>query len=336
MSYNASFVSALKEALNGLKTIHQVGEEWVSYVGDIPTGGVPYCGQEVNRSTYSALWAYAQAKGLVKSESEWQSLYASQGGNVAYYSSGNGSSTFRMPRLVGYVRGASSQAESGGYVKEGIPNIVGYAVTAHSPDSCFFNVTDATGAFYATGLVPNIGTSVITGGRAGEKGLGFDASLSSDVYGNSAHVTPETSCILFGVYAFGEVANVDALDAATLASAVARVESNMINKASPHIVEYWRNGTEWYKKYSNGIVEQGGELTGGQSSLTFLVEFADVFYNVQAFATSNSYAVTEHSHIDWTTKTTTGVTVRVAQYGSAAHVSGDYNHVWEAKGYYKQ
>lgn len=276
MSYNASFVSALKEALNGLKTVHQVGEEWVSYVGDIPTGGVPYCGQEVNRSTYSALWEYANAKGLVKPESEWQSLYASQGGNVAYYSSGNGSSTFRMPRLVGYVRGASSQSESGSYVKEGLPNISGRVDLGRGISSGSSN-----GAFYQEPV--SVGSSGTGSVASSEISIFMDAANSNAIYGNSSHVTPETSVVLYGVYAFGEVSNVDALDAGTLASALARVESNVV-KPARYVTEKWSSGTSWYTKYSDGWVEQGGwvDITScnQNGTVTFPVAFVDTNYTV--------------------------------------------------------
>ena len=280
--HNAEFVNALKEALNGLRTVHMVGEEWVSYVGDIPAGGVPYCGQEVNRSTYSALWKYANAKGLVKSESEWQSLYNAQGGNVAYYSSGNGSSTFRMPRLVGYVRGASSQSESGSYAKEGLPNIEGRlqlsGLAGYSRGDSVFG-----GAFLRGG-----GSYQYSPQGSNETGYDvvFDASCSNSIYGNSFHVTPETSVVLYGVYAFGEVGNVDALDATTLASAVARVESNVedkLDKSTWHIVEYWHSSdkTTWYKKWSSGWIEQGGTFvsTGSyEQKLSLVVEFSNTNY----------------------------------------------------------
>ena len=228
MSYNASFVSALKEALNGLKTVHQVGEEWVSYVGDIPAGGVPYCGQEVNRSTYSALWEYANAKGLVKSESEWQSLYNAQGGNVAFYSSGNGSSTFRMPRLVGYVRGASSQSESGSYVKEGLPNITGTLYGARS--SAGKNASYEGGLTWDTLSETNPNQTVSKTDYSYGSTARLDASKSNSIYGNSSHVTPETSVVLYGVYAFGEVTNVSSIDIGTVASSFAALESNVGSK----------------------------------------------------------------------------------------------------------
>lgn len=227
--YNAQFVSALKEALNGLRTIHSVGEEWCSYIGQIPVGGVPYCGQEVTRSTYSALWQYAQNQGLVKSESEWQSIYSAQGGNVPFYSSGDGSSTFRMPRLVGYVRGASGQSEAGAYVKEGLPNITGDLTDKIAIQNAYTQ-TLVTGTHGAFGMTQAMGTYGGYGSDDKTVYLDFDASRCSPVYGNSDHVTPETSCVLFGVYAFGEVSNVDALDAGTLASAVAKVEANLESK----------------------------------------------------------------------------------------------------------
>lgn len=296
MSYNASFVSALKEALNGLKTIHQVGEEWVSYVGDIPTGGVPYCGQEVSRSTYAALWEYANAKGLVKTESQWQSLYKSQGGNVAYYSSGNGSSTFRMPRLVGYVRGASSQSESGSYVAEGLPNIEGgldyWGHTSAPNDGAFVNAT------MASYVAPGGGSTIYRWQQD------FDASASNAIYGNSSHVTPETSVVLYGVYAFGEIGNTSALDASTLASSVARVESNLNEVGSvvdsklsnlKTVVETWSNGTSWYRKWSDGFIEQGGVASGANSgSWTSVVTnlptpFKDTNYSIaSSFVSMNT------------------------------------------------
>ena len=94
-----TYVNNLAAALRKIGTIHAVGEEWHSYSGEIPAGGVPYAGQTVSRETYAALWTYAQNKGLVKTEAEWQALAAS--GNVKFYSDGDGSTTFRMPKITG-------------------------------------------------------------------------------------------------------------------------------------------------------------------------------------------------------------------------------------------
>lgn len=260
-----------------IPTGHNVGEEWVSYVGDIPTGGVPYCGQEVNRSTYSALWEYANAKGLVKSESEWQSLYNAQGGNVAFYSSGNGSSTFRMPRLVGYVRGAGSQSESGSYVKEGLPNIVGKLGVRGN------GVATPSGSFYINGVSETLGGYYSDNAKT--DGLSFDASRSNPIYGNSSHVTPETSVVLYGVYAFGEIGNVDNLDVGTLTSAFAALESNVGSKL---------NGVV---RSVNGV---GADASGNVTLNTFGVPTGDIVTltssNVSNYtAPSNGFMVCKSS-----------------------------------------
>lgn len=196
---------------------HNVGEEWVSYTGVIPQGGVPYLGQEVTREMYADLWTYAQSNGLVVSESEWQSLSSSQNGNVGKYSPGNGSTTFRMPRIVGYVKGASSLDEAGAYTKEGLPNIEGsFGVKALSAEI-------PTGAFYIGNSSTNyMGTSEYQGNPQ----VRFDASRSNPIYGNSSHVTPETSVVLFGVYAFGEVTNAGSVDVQSVANAIARLEAS--------------------------------------------------------------------------------------------------------------
>lgn len=73
---------------------------------------VPKDGSELLRSSYPALWAWAQLKGLVVTEEKWQELKAaSHGGAVAVYSSGDGSTTFRVPNIGEY-----------GMVQRPIPN----------------------------------------------------------------------------------------------------------------------------------------------------------------------------------------------------------------------
>ena len=336
MSYNAQFVEALKEALNGLRTIHAVGEEWCSYIGQIPTGGVPYCGQEVTRSTYSALWQYAQAQGLVKTESEWQSIATSQNGNVPFYSEGNGSSTFRMPRLVGYVRGASGQSEAGAYVKEGLPNITG----SMRSDPIYGIIDNADKETCLSGAF--VGGERIDNGAAGSKDIYgaevlFDASRSNSIYGNSDHVTPETSVVLFGVYAFGEVNNVDALDAGTLASALAKVESNIASLQSKapyaYVTEVWSNGSNWYRKYSDGWIEQGGILVlssaVGNTTHTLNVPFSNTNYLVLLMG-NDSGTPSAVDMMGTGTKTTTSF---VSRFLSTSSSGLDTNRGWYACGY---
>ena len=279
------FVNELAKALRKVGTIHTVGEEWVSYIGEIPVGGVPYCGQMCTRSTYSALWSYAQSKGLVKTEAEWQQIANANGGNVPYYSSGDGSTTFRMPKMVGYVKGASSQSVAGDYVAEGLPNITGTFKLTRG-DDIPARAHSGTGAFYVdSSTETTIMDNSLFGGISNGT-MGLDASRSNSIYGNSDHVTPETSTVMFGVYAFGAIVETGSLDATTLATGLATLESNV--NAHIRVVETWSNGTEWYRKWSDGWIEQGGwqGSTSTNATVTLNTPFTTTNYTVTAVAYS--------------------------------------------------
>lgn len=57
-------------------------------------------GGEFNRADYPELWAYLQANpSLVKTQTQWQTEATANGGICGFYSSGNGTTTFRVPNL---------------------------------------------------------------------------------------------------------------------------------------------------------------------------------------------------------------------------------------------
>ena len=301
---------------------HNIGEEWVSYLGMIPEGGVPYCGQLVTREVYRDLWEYAQTQGLVKTEAEWQQIATANNGNVPFYSSGDGSTTFRVPKLVGYVKGASSQSESGSYIAEGLPNITGTysALKTNDDDIKYF-----TGAFSFDDTAKIDGAAGDGYDRLGS----FDASRSNPIYGNSDHVTPETSTVMFGVYAFGAIVETGALDATTLATAIARVESNLeakVDKTSAHIVETWSSGTSWYRKWSDGWIEQGGNTTSSSSTATTTLPTAFSDTNYTVVATSKNGSSGSNPRYNVSNKKTTTFDVWFGSYST-------YAYEWYACGY---
>ena len=57
-------------------------------------------GGEFNRADYPKLWAYLQANPtLVKTQAQWTTESTANGGICGFYSSGNGTTTFRVPNL---------------------------------------------------------------------------------------------------------------------------------------------------------------------------------------------------------------------------------------------
>ncbi len=63
-----------------------------------PTGWLKANGALVSRATYPALWSYAQASGLLITDTAWLA------GATASFSTGDGSTTFRLPDLRGEFR----------------------------------------------------------------------------------------------------------------------------------------------------------------------------------------------------------------------------------------
>ena len=299
-------VDTIRQRIDELESLskHAVGEQWISMDGTIPAGGVPFNGQILNIADYQALYNWAKDNGRIKTESEWQTLKTNNNSNVAYYSDYS-TTQFRMPLFRGYLK-----ADSGsGYIKQGLPNITG-SIQANTNDA----TTAYTGAFYADNTQSGGGDSNATGGFAR-----FDASRSNAIYGRSSNVTPETSKMLVGVYAFNTVVNAAIVDSSqklsnylNLSTALttfslgypygdksgallslrsvnysdvpgsfALIAQNATNTTSLtghpggnltwdgkqiiRLAESWKNGANWYRKYSDGWIEQGGYINSGSN-----------------------------------------------------------------------
>lgn len=263
---------------------HILGDTWISFDGSVPAGGVPFCGQTVTRALYADLFAWATAQGKVKTESEWQAHAAANGGNCPYYSSGDGSTTFRMPAVVAYLKGAASASQAGTYTAEGLPDITGKVTSV----SQTFGLGDGTceGAFSKdTG---HNGSHTPTNVDNTETGiLNFAASDSNEIYGKSAHVTPETYTVLVGVYAVGVISNVGSTDVSAIQTALAAVETEVnakLDSSTVHVVESGKASTGWWRKWSDGFIEQGGRNTTSSSVYTTVTLH-------KSFSATNYYVV---------------------------------------------
>lgn len=93
----------LKTKLNGLQTA-MVGMETMfpptAVDGSIDPSWVPKNGQTLSRAAYPALWERVKNMGTYVTDTEWLALQSSSpNGAVSIYSSGDGSTTFRVPTV---------------------------------------------------------------------------------------------------------------------------------------------------------------------------------------------------------------------------------------------
>ena len=88
-------------------------------------------GGEFNRADYPKLWAYLQANpSLVRTQAQWQTEATANDGICGYYSSGNGTTTFRVPNLdKAFLRLDSSGV--GSFQGDAIRNIIGSFQVGH-------------------------------------------------------------------------------------------------------------------------------------------------------------------------------------------------------------
>lgn len=245
-------------------TKHQVGEQWISMDGTIPFGGIPFLGQQVSTEVYNELYNWAVENERMISETEWQSLYSSQNGNVPYYAYGEDfieaqdeieatpPTQFRMPLYRGYLK---AQTVAGSYIAEGLPNITGSFTSQYT-------ISKNDGSTSKGAIVTPNNTSASKYGSSDAatdwgRGFNFDASKSNAIYGKSSHVTPETNTMLIGVYAFNEISNPAIVNAEEYRQAIVNNEiivNDCIVKVDDYVVKIDTNENNILKNCPVGCI----------------------------------------------------------------------------------
>ena len=286
-----------------------------------PDGAIQCNGAVYDRALYNDFFAYATSKGWVKTETEWQSIAYANGGYCSYYSQGDGSTTFRTPKFAPFMQSAIASLSADTYHKAGLPNITGRSGLGGTYTHTNFsgailtekNVGDATGAMH-----------VNAGGDQRVK-IAFDARNSNSIYGRSSTVQPKSNEWMICVVVAGQATNIGSVDVGNVMSAVAQVQASVsaieakpILYAKAYITETWLNGTSWYRKYSDGWIEQGGEYIKERDTnitITFPVAFRDTNYTITTSQYSRLVG-SESPVCDFTLKTNTGFVHDYASWGS--------------------
>lgn len=274
-------------SLNGLP----IGFEYFSPNPNIPDGSLPLFGSEYSREVFPDLWAYAESQtGYVITEEEWQALSNQNGGNVPFYSSGDGTTTFRVPSLKCWIKGASGIEEVGSYLAAGLPNIEGsFEPRPHPTGNINYGgaICIADGAFSLTHQGSSVQYNGMTesSGRYNLDRINFSAEKYNPIYGNSDTVQPPSIVGMWLVKAYGTVSNEGNADADAAIKQYSRLEEriNSIDFDGIYIVEAQRNATEWYRVWSDGWIEQGGEAFQDNAA-NYVVKLLKPYVNTDYFA----------------------------------------------------
>lgn len=217
-------------------------EDYVSYT-ELDPGQLIRNGQLVSREIYSDLWNFVQSKpSMLLTEEEWQAnLTANEGLACNYYSAGDGSTNFRLPKASVIVLPDPNPENINKYSTDTQRNILGRqvigSISSYSPTNGNF-VKGTTGAFYGIGrqyisnsvwsndivgsntyINPDPTTNVPSGMNTGDtflNNINFDASKSIGAEHTGNEVKPKTITKLPIVYAFGRIVNAGELDFQTV------------------------------------------------------------------------------------------------------------------------
>lgn len=190
-----------------------IGDIKFSFAKVVPNGWLRCDGNLYQRSEYPDLYQWAVDNNYIVSEETWQSTKtANDGGSVGYFSSGDGSTTFRVFNIVDFVRADASASNTGTYQTDTMRNIITRGqlalISGWGSSSIASNIASddselilGQGAFGNNSFLynqnvtqNNAGNGVITGNHDSSKtssdtilNLVFDAPLSV----GASHVSPE-------------------------------------------------------------------------------------------------------------------------------------------------
>ena len=332
-----TFINQLAEKLSKLGSIRPLGFHYLHPYGTVPADSIICNGATYSRALYKDFFDYITTQGWVKTEAEWQEITKRDNGFCPFYSSGDGSTNFRTPKFAPYQQLALARDSVGKYHQAGLPNITG-SVSVSGGEN---DLSRTSGTFVNSGALTASSTATTTwagyenvSGRYWSK-LSISASNSDKTYGRSSTVQPESHEWVVCVVAYGVATNVGSVDIQNVMSAVNAVQANITQieqdiaqfpRPRTYVTKTWSSGTEWYRVWSDGFIEQGGHGTG--SACTFNKPFSNKNYtfNVQP---SSGYS----SHPDWIaayekrpSRTTTGT-------GISWYEGGDQGWDWRASGY---
>lgn len=210
-------------------------EDYVSYT-ELDPGQLIRNGQLVSREIYSDLWNFVQSKpSMLLTEEEWQAnLTANEGLACNYYSAGDGSTNFRLPKASVIVLPDPNPENINKYSTDTQRNITGLLAprTITNRDrNLFINATSTwdtgyqslsdMGAFRikdiswsGTHLPMQSGSEDLS--KYKTTAIDFDASRSVGVEHTGNEVKPKTITKLPIVYAFGRIVNAGELDFQTV------------------------------------------------------------------------------------------------------------------------
>ncbi|MGE4871418.1 phage tail protein [Yersinia enterocolitica] len=214
---------------------------WEDNRTHIPEGTAPRDGQELSRALFPDAWAAAQAKGLVNTEAEWQADPLKR----MKWSSGNGTTTFRLPDENGKSPGSvgAPVRRGDGAKSNGVTGTI--QMDAFQGHAIGLSGTRNSGVFAYVGTGGTVGVNTIANTSAVTENL----VLKDDGTNGTPRVAAETRMLnATGCYVIllaGTAFNEGQINALELATEIALLSSRMTTVESDAFTASKVANTPW-------------------------------------------------------------------------------------------
>lgn len=225
---------------------------------DVPNGGAWCDGAEYTQAMFPDFYQMlVDGKVQKTTYGDWSNSVSTYG-SCGFFALDEATQKFKMPFLKDvYVKTGQAPSMFGA---ESLPNIKGAFYTDSIPAP--------EGAFYDMG----VSSPYISGSTSGTK-VGFDPSRSSEAYQDGAKVNPDHVVYRAFVVLYSsavEASEAQAQEFMTALGGKANADLSNVSSNIDYVVESYQNGTEWYRVYKSGWVEQGGTIDSATTNGTLV------------------------------------------------------------------
>lgn len=116
--------------------------------------------------------------------------------------------------------------------------------------------------------------------------------------------------------------------------------NNLSDKPKAYVTKTWRSGTQWYREWSDGFIEQGGVATVGDNyyaPVTFPHPFSNTYYSISGYVDEDerdsSVIGVKVSQVPVRTNTSCGLTATWCGTGGSDYMLKGCKIYWAAVGY---
>ncbi len=246
---------------------------------DIPNGGAWCDGAEYTKTAFPDIYQMLVDGKISSTDYTAFENSVLSNGSCGLFALDMATTSFRVPLLKDvYIKAGDTPLAFGA---ESLPNITGDIQQVGEPDSS----SSASGCFQKT---RGDSKSTVTTNYASRptSRYSFDASRSSSTYQDGAKVNPDH--VVYRAYVVlyasaAEASEAQAQEFMTALGSKANVDLNNVSSNIDYVVESYQNGTEWYRIYKSGWVEQGGLNSNNTTTKrvqTLLKPYSNVNYRI--------------------------------------------------------